>query len=158
MSGREHELRTPCKGCGGTAGVIEPRNGQDCVFCVWCSTYQYNAPRTETGREVRKLTRGPLKTKLKTAVWIRAGRRCELCGTPVEATNGLAIDHMLSVEDGKALGLSEAQLNNIENLAAMCEECNSGKGRTTLPLWLVVNILKARTRHLEAEGTPGDAA
>lgn len=61
------------------------------------------------------------------------------------------VDHMLSVDDGLKLGLSEDQLNNIENLAALCPACNLGKGRTTLPLYLVVAIIKARTASGDAD-------
>ncbi|GHE33363.1 hypothetical protein GCM10017673_40380 [Streptosporangium violaceochromogenes] len=49
MPSHAFDLREPCA-CGSTAGRIENRNGQNCVFCVKCDDYQYNAPRTEVDR------------------------------------------------------------------------------------------------------------
>lgn len=145
----------PCPGCGDEFVVTTMTNGQDIARCATCNKYRKCVPRSQSGREIRRMTdRGQLKPKLRADVLIRAGRRCELCGTPVEATDGLAVDHILSVKDGRRLGLTDAQLNSIENLAALCELCNSGKGRATLPLWLVVAIVQARTR----AQSPEDAA
>ena len=143
-----YRMREPCRYCPEPeAGTISMVNGQNVVRCAACGQYAYSAPRTETGERQRSTTtvHNGVKPKARATVLMRAGRRCELCGKPVEATQGLNVDHLLSVEDGLAQGLTEAQLNHIENLAALCEECNLGKGRTTLPLWLVVAIIKART-------------
>jgi 5-methylcytosine-specific restriction endonuclease McrA len=145
---RPYRMREPCRWCGELeAGLISLVNGQNVVRCGSCGKAVYNAPRTETVEAQRSVStvHEAIKPKLRSRVLIRAGRRCELCGKPVEATQGLHVDHLLSVDDGLAQGLTEAQLNHIENLAAFCEECNLGKGRTTLPLWLVVAIIKART-------------
>jgi 5-methylcytosine-specific restriction endonuclease McrA len=67
---------------------------------------------------------------------------CVLCHR-----NDLPLDvgHLISVHDGRALGLADAELNSDENLAAMCSPCNSGVGRETLPLRIVVAVLRART-------------
>jgi 5-methylcytosine-specific restriction endonuclease McrA len=143
-----HRLREPCRWCGEPeAGTISQVNGQAVVRCAACGKANYNAPRTETGERQRSVStvHEAIKPKTRSQVLIRAGRHCELCGKPVEATMGLHVDHLLSVDDGLAQGLTETQLNHIENLAAFCEECNLGKGRTTLPLWLVIAIIKART-------------
>jgi hypothetical protein len=35
--------------------MIFTRNGQDTVKCALCGLYQYNAPKVETGREVRTI-------------------------------------------------------------------------------------------------------
>lgn len=143
-----HRMREPCRFCGEPEqGTISTVNGQQVVRCATCGRAVYNAPRTETGARQRSVTtvQNGVRPKIRTKVLIRAGRRCELCGKPVEATAGLHVDHILSVEDGLAQGLTEAQLNHLENLAAFCEECNLGKGRTTLPLYLVIAIIRART-------------
>lgn len=145
---RPYLMREPCKFCGESEqGTIAAVNGQNVVRCTGCGRAVYNAPRTETGERQRSVTtvQGGVRPKIRSRVLIRAGRRCELCGKPVEATAGLHVDHLLSVEDGLAQGLTEAQLNHLENLAAFCEECNLGKGRTTLPLYLIIAIIKART-------------
>ena len=49
-----HTLRSPCS-CGSTEGTIRESGGQDVVRCAKCATYQYNAPRVETGRKIRSL-------------------------------------------------------------------------------------------------------
>ena len=46
------ELRRPCD-CGHTQGEIRTNNGQDTLWCIQCGKYQYNAPKTETGRSPR---------------------------------------------------------------------------------------------------------
>ena len=45
-----YAMPAPCKKCGCTNGRIETRSGQDCVLCQICGAFQYNAPKTETGR------------------------------------------------------------------------------------------------------------
>lgn len=144
-----YRMREPCKFCGEPEmGTISLVNGQNVVRCGACGKAVYNAPRTETGEQQRSVStvHAGIKPKTRFKVLMRAGGRCKLCGKPMEATDdGLHVDHLLSVEDGLALGLTEAQLNNIESLAAFCEECNLGKGRTTLPLWLMVAVIRART-------------
>jgi hypothetical protein len=54
--------------------------------------------------------------------------------------------HLLSVDVGISMGLTEVELNDDANLAAMCDECNSGVSSTPLPLRICVAILKASTR------------
>ena len=44
---------------------------------------------------------------------------------------------------GRAMGLTDAELNTDENLAAMCSPCNSGVGRETLPLNIFSRVLPA---------------
>lgn len=144
-----YRMRAPCRFCGEPEqGTISRVNGQAVVRCASCGRAVYNAPRTETGEEQRSVmsVHSAVKPKMHATVILRANRRCELCGAPGSGTEGLQVDHMLSVEDGLKLGLTEAQLNHIENLAALCPACNLGKGRTTLPLYLVIAIIKARTR------------
>ena len=51
-----------------------------------------------------------------------------------------------------AAGLTEAELNDDENLAAMCAECNAGLGEAPPPLWITVPLLKLRLRRMP----PGD--
>jgi len=93
--------------------------------------YQYNAPKIETGREVRSVesVHKAIKPKLRAAILMRAIGRCELCGSK---TN-LHVGHLLSVDAGLKLGMSEAELNDSENLSAMCEACNLGIGKEPVP-------------------------
>lgn len=142
---KAHAARCCCR-----EGFIVPRGGQDTVRCAACNSYCYSAPRTETGREVRSVStvHNGIKPKTRFRIIERAGGRCQICG----ASGGVIhIGHLLSVEHGVAQGLTDAQINSDENLAALCEECNLGMGKQSIALWLLVAILRARTR-VEAEG------
>jgi hypothetical protein len=145
-------MRNPCKrGCDSTEGYIRWQvNGQDLVYCAWCGTYQYAAPKTETGRAVRSLTaRGDcIKPKQRTRILTRDGGRCLICGNaPPEVI--VTVGHILSHKDGEELGLAEEQIDSDVNLMAQCERCNSGLGRTSLTPWLYVALL---TRQLPETG------
>jgi hypothetical protein len=49
------------------------------------------------------------------------------------------------------MGLSEAELFDDENLLVMCDECNAGQGRETLPLRFMATVLRVRiARRLKA--------
>lgn len=55
--------------------------------------------------------------------------------------------HIVSVKNGIDFGLSDAEINSTENLAAMCSQCNLGLGKETVPLRLAVSIQMARLRN-----------
>ena len=59
----------------------------------------------------------------------------------------LQVGHILSVKAGIDQGLTEVDLNDEENLIAMCEQCNLGIGEISLPLPMCLRILKARIDH-----------
>lgn len=147
-----HPLRTPCSVCGSSDGIITTTNGQDIVRCAQCDRYQYCAPRTETGREQRSVrTRPEIKPAQKARIIGRDGNRCVLCG----AGGNIHIGHLISVDEGRLIGLSTSELYNDENLAVMCEECNLGWSSTTLPLKLIANVLLVRiARQSEAADDP----
>lgn len=137
-----HMLRDACKICGSEYGVLILRGGQNCVYCADCGRWLYNAPKTETGQATRSVStiHNGIKPKQRSRIIERATGRCELCG------NGIAlhVGHLLSVLDGIALGLTEFELNNDENLAAMCEECNLGIGSLPISPRLYVALLARR--------------
>lgn len=140
-------LRQACLCCACTTGKIETRNGQDCVFCFGCGRFQYNAPKTETGRKARSIqtTHALIRPATRARVLMRASGRCELCGAkPNGQDGGLHVGHLLSVKDGHAHGLTDSEINGDENLAAFCAECNLGMGEETVPLRLAVAIVLAR--------------
>ncbi|PJE21532.1 MAG: hypothetical protein CK431_21360, partial [Mycobacterium sp.] len=56
----------------------------------------------------------------------------------------LHVAHWISVHDGKEQGLSDAELFDDENLVALCDECNAGQGRETLPLRFMAKVLRVR--------------
>ena len=136
-----YPLRDPCVECGGDTGRITTKNGQDCVCCL-CGRHQYNAPKTETGRKVRTVAgvHAGIKPKQRARILGRATGRCEMCGS---RTN-LHVGHILSVDSGLKLGMTESQLNDDENLAAMCETCNLGVGKEPVSARLLMAIVLER--------------
>lgn len=141
------QMRAPCKNCGHEFGSIEMKGGQDCVYCGICGKHQYNAPKTETGRAVRTVTtvHNGIKPGQRSRILLRANSSCELCHS---VSKPLHVGHLLSVNDGVRQGLTDAEINSDENLAAMCDECNLGLSDEPVPVRLLIAILKART------GTP----
>ena len=140
------ELRTICR-CGSQTGTIETKSGQDCVYCDECGTWQYNAPKTETGREVRSVstTHEAIKPKQRSRIIDRANIRCERCGKPAAASQtGLHVGHVISVVDGHKHGLSDDVINSDDNLIAECDECNLGHGSGSLPMRFYVALLMSR--------------
>jgi 5-methylcytosine-specific restriction endonuclease McrA len=141
-----HLLRKPCN-CGSMEGTIRIKGGQDCVYCFHCSRWQYNAPKVETGREVRSVstTHEAIKPNQRARVIERANTRCERCGKRAsECKTSLHVGHILSVDDGHKYGLSDDVINSDENLIAECDECNLGHGKGVLPVRLLVALLATR--------------
>ena len=138
-------MRKPCSQCGHEFGRIEERGAQDCVFCSGCGKFQYNAPRVETGKAVRSVrtVHNISPSQRARILVVRANGRCEICGA---SDKELHVGHLLSVDAGLKMGLTEAELNDDENLASMCAQCNLGIGRNPVPLRLVLGIQMARMR------------
>lgn len=141
--GEAYTMRKPCINCGSAVGRIETKNGQDCVYCA-CGKHQYNAPKIETGRKPRTVTavHDLISASQRARIITRATGRCEICG----ARGDLQVGHLISVKDGLKLGMTEAQINDDENLAAMCPACNLGIGESTVPLRLAVSMVLARMK------------
>src|SRR5205814_2193011 len=141
MNLSQFAMRAPCR-CGNAGGFIETKNGQDCVYCGECRKFQYNAPKTETGREARTVTtiHNGIKPKQRARVLERDNGRCVLCGS----VNDLHVGHLLSVVEGMKQGLTEVEINDDENLAAMCSECNLGLSDRPVSIRLLVRVLMAR--------------
>lgn len=114
------------------------------VRCSFCKQYQYCAPRTETGREVRTVstTHRLIKPNQRARILERATGRCELCGSGRD----LHVGHLLSVADGHEHGLSDDEINSDDNLSAMCAECNLGLGRASVPPRLLVALVVRRAK------------
>lgn len=152
-----HPLRNACKKCGLLEGYIVTKSGQDCVYCAACNSHQYNAPKVETGRAVRTVTtvHNGIKANQRARILLRATGHCELCGNNLAT---LHVGHMLSVAEGLEMGLTEAELNDDDNLAAMCDECNLGLGKETVPLRLMFAIIKARAKNRTIIGDKKESA
>lgn len=102
------------------------------------------APRTVT------TVHNGVKPGQRARILFRASGRCELCGAKPEAAL-LHVAHFLSVEDGLKAELPDDVINSDENLCCLCEECNLGMGRKTMPLRLAAAILVARFKHAELD-------
>lgn len=142
-------MRQPCVGCSGLTGRLLERNGQDTVRCLGCDRFQYNAPRTETGREQRSVTtiHEAIKPKQRARIILRDGGRCILCGR----TGNLHVGHLISVDAGLNFGLTDTEINDDENLVAQCEECNLGIGAEPMPLRVAIVVLRARISWRKAQ-------
>lgn len=137
-----YTMRKPCAYCGSTNGTVATKSGQDCIICA-CGKWQYNAPKTETGRAVRTVstTHELIKPKQRYRILERANRSCELCR---KINCVLHVGHAVSVEDGHEIGLSDDLINSDENLLALCDECNLGQGSLSLPIRILAGIIIAR--------------
>lgn len=142
----EFRMRASCIKCGNDGGMVVTRGGQDCVYCGKCGRFQYNAPKTETGRKVRSLktTHELITPSIRWKVIERANGTCESCRRRPPPDVGLQVGHVVSVDDGHRHGLTDYQINSIENLIAQCPECNSGASSRTIPIWMLMAILKSR--------------
>jgi hypothetical protein len=144
INGDTFIMRQQCPRCDGSVGYIVDRGGQNCVYCVKCDQWLYNAPKSETGQPQRKVnTRPGMKPSQRLRIIERANGRCELCGaTPPNVI--LHVDHILSVCDGELLGMTETEINHDENLCCLCEECNLGKGKVSFSPRIYVALVRRR--------------
>lgn len=134
----------PCRFCGNVTGVITPKGAQDCVFCAKCRKWLYNAPRTETGHEVRPVTkREAFKPGLRYDILERDGFRCCLCGQACEKAE-LHVDHIIPVSMRDELCMTADEANSPDNLMTLCAACNLGKKDKLLPLPVLLAILRKR--------------
>lgn len=127
-------LRKPCV-CGCSDGTAEYKNGQDVVRCSGCNKFQYNAPKDESGKGLRKI----IKDSVKNQVFQRDGFRCMICGASAAEEAGviLNLSHIISVCDAEKI--SEAYgvkcdewVNKPINLFTCCEACNHSTGSMSL--------------------------
>ena len=52
----------------------------------------------------------------------------------------LVIGHLISVKEGRADGMSDAQLFADENLATFCEEDNAGQGAVSINIQFMARL------------------
>ena len=142
-------LRDPCR-CGGNDGVVHTRGGQDVVRCAACDTYQYNAPRSETGRERRNLARTAIPPGKRARILRAHANSCVGCGARPPDVE-LTIGHLVPRADAIELGLPEHLADHDFNLAPMCPECNAGLGRSAVALGLMYRLLVLHLRTIDVE-------
>jgi 5-methylcytosine-specific restriction endonuclease McrA len=134
-------MRQPCAECSTPDGTIETVNGQDTVRCAWCKHFCYNAPKTETGRRVRPLTKRPnISTGMRKDIFLRDGGACIIC----HSTDRPEVGHLISVADGAKYGIDFDLIHSDENLAVMCATCNNGIGEETVPIRLICKAFLVR--------------
>ncbi len=134
-------MRTPCPECSTPDGIVETVNGQDTVRCAWCRKHCYNAPKTETGRAVRTLSKRPdISTGMRAAIFLRDGGACIIC----HSTDRPEVGHLISVGDGAKYGIDFDLIHSDENLAVMCAACNNGIGEETVPIRLICKAFLVR--------------
>jgi 5-methylcytosine-specific restriction endonuclease McrA len=131
-----------CRRCESVDVSIQEKNGQDVVRCNRCLKWSHNAPKTETGRKARTVstTHEAIKASVRAEVLLRATGRCEMCG----AATSLTVGHLVSVKAGHDGDLTDDEINSLENLCAMCNECNAGLGATPVPLRLAISMILKR--------------
>ena len=144
-------MRSPCSRCGCCIGVIETRSGQDCVFCKECRKWNYNQPKTESGRAVRstQTVHASIKPKLRAKILTQANGRCELCGKS-GADCVLHVQHIIPVAVGMSSGMADTEINDPENLCCLCDECNLGLSDEPMPLKFVMKLLLERIKFRKA--------
>ena len=134
-------MRSPCGNCETEDGILETVNGQDTVRCAWCKTHCYNAPKTETGRDVRPLAKRPnISTGMRSDIFLRDGGACIIC----HSTDRPEVGHLISVADGAKHGIDFDLIHCDENLAVMCAACNNGISEETVPIRLIVKAFMVR--------------
>lgn len=148
----EYKMRKQCLNCGSDVGEIRETGAQDCVFCV-CGKFQYNAPRIETGKEVRTVSRvhNGIKPNQRARIIERDNGRCVNCGKDASMAV-LHAGHIISVVEGLAAGFTEVELNDDENLVTLCDECNLGAGREPQTLRFIIRAYNVRRRFLRKGG------
>jgi 5-methylcytosine-specific restriction endonuclease McrA len=149
-------MTRPCRTCGNTStGYLRTSNGQDTVYCRGPNGGQaehyagYNAPRRETGRGTRPLsTRPGIPVSQRSRILERDNATCVICH---RTDIPLDVGHLISETEGRNAGLTDRELYDDENLAAMCAPCNSGQSRRSLPLRFAIALLTTR---IQAQATP----
>jgi ribosomal protein S27E len=147
---KPYTSRVSCPDCHTDEAVIQSRNGQATVRCAICDKHLYNAPRTETGERQRdsSTVRKGIKPSQQARVLDRDHGRCVLCGRAAGEDDGVIVrlGHLVSVEDGLALGLTDDEINDDANLAAMCEACDAGLNRRSVSAATLARLLAAAVR------------
>jgi hypothetical protein len=128
-------------------GYVRTANGKEVMLCSRCGRPQFVVERG--ARTVTTVHNG-IKPTQRARILQRDGR-CVMCSSK----QNLQVGHLLSVADGLAQGLTEAEINHDANLAAMCAECNAGVGPRSVYPWIAIPIIRAYMRRLGG-GTGGD--
>lgn len=139
-----HPMKDPCRYCGCTFGWIARKGVQDCVYCIQCGGYCYNASRAETGNPVAHVnSRHNISSSQRGRILNRDNCRCVFCGASGESVE-LQIGHLISVQESAELGVMDRDLQSDENLAACCPDCNLGLGKSSVSARLLAALIRRR--------------
>jgi hypothetical protein len=141
-----YTMSKPCVRCGSTDGALTEAGPHWKLTCLDCGAYQRFISKAELGLSVRSLSDRPdIKPKKRARILDRDNGRCVICGRDDE----LHIGHILSVDEGRALGWADEQINDDENLAALCALCNAGYGSLSINPRLAAALIQARIQRGE---------
>jgi 5-methylcytosine-specific restriction endonuclease McrA len=144
-------LRKTCS-CGSDDGYYVKVSGQNVAYCVCERAAGYNVPRAETVEVPRVVGSEPgVKPNKRVRIFERDGNACVECGRRSVDGAILNVAHLISLADGHALGISEAELFADENLYTACEICNLGRGRQSVSPQMFLRIVRARQCRAAAE-------
>ena len=142
----------PCPLCGGYNVMLRMQGMAVRADCSSCkrrngdSVYVKFVPKQRLQMPTQHHTpayRSEIKPKARQKAFERANYTCEVCGK--YALGDLHADHMYSLADARDNGvINESWVHSLDNIAALCGECNSGKGRSSLPLEIRNEIRKRR--------------
>lgn len=137
----DYPMRAPCRRCNHEYGRVERKATQDCIYCLQCGKFCYNAPRAETGNPVAHInTRHNISPSQRNRILTRDNHRCVFCGANAETTE-LHVAHLISVENREALGLTDRELQSDENLVASCAACNLGLGKKSVSARMIAALV-----------------
>ena len=118
-------MRAACLNCGGADGHLKT-SAQDTVRCASCGRHCYNATRKETGRSVRSpISRPEVRSSQRVRVLQCDRGACFICGC---SNVPLQIGRIVSVREGRALGLSDAELFHDDSLVVALRRMQFGPG------------------------------
>lgn len=151
-----------CGAPAGSKGYIKRVGLQDVVYCAGADGTREihyarrNAPRSETGNPTENLrTRPGIAPSKRSRILQRDNYRCLMCGATPQET-GLDIGHLISRDAGLAIGMSDYELDDDENLGTLCSPCNSGQGHEPVTLRFTMNVLRVRMKYEKGRPRPTD--
>jgi len=139
-------MRSDCTTCSTSTGYVATKNGQDCVYCCGCGGWQYNRPRTESGREVRSIrSNAEVAPSQRARVLARDNYTC-MCGKG----DDLHVDHAIPLAVAAELDFVDELIRSDDNLVTLCVECNIGKSVTLWEARMLYRILVLRRKQRNA--------
>lgn len=121
------------KKCGNSDYFIAWNNRHLAAHCIKCGTWfkfvSHTRMSINTNRNNKRMHNVPPKQRFR--ILKRDQYRCQTCGITSQETT-LHVDHKTSIKDATTQGWNKQQINADENLWTLCENCNLGKGTTSL--------------------------